>query len=156
LAWFIATAILALCIGYGVGVRRARSVKNRVLLQLNTRSLELLDARSALSQSENHAIELKHKSRVIELLLSRIQVQSQRISNQQIQLERRDKKHFIELSKMRLQAVEARSTADKATALARKATARLKRVEQASPTNQTIVSQTPYSSSDPFTVSTVS
>lgn len=146
-----------LLIGYGLGARRARRVKKRVLQQLNVQSLELLDTKSTLSALKNYVAQNERKDRLLKLSLRKLQESQSRVKTLSDNLLSQHNKHFIEQSRLRLVAVESRETAVKAAAIARKATIHLKRLEEASPVTQTIEAHElkSYGCGEPVTVSVV-
>ena len=144
-------------VGYLFATRHARRMKKRVMQQMNAQSLELLDAKASISQLKEYASSQSRKDNLLKLTLTRLQKTNRTIGLLQRQKELADKKHFMELSHMRMRAVEARETARKAAAIARKAMLHLQRLEKASPVTQTIEAPEPksYGKSDPVTVSVV-
>ena len=144
-------------VGYFFATRHARRMKKRVVQQMNVQSLELLDAKASISQLKEHAASQSRKDNLLKLTLTRLQKTNRTIGLLQRHREVADKKHFRELSNMRMRAVEARETAQKAATIARKAMLHLKRLEKASPVTQTIEAPEPksYGKSEPVTVSVV-
>lgn len=157
MVWYIAIAILAGLLGFIIGARRSRKVKSRVLQQLNVQSLELLDTKSSLSQLKKYAAKHQRKDRLLKLTLDKLQQANRKVAVLENQSQAKDKKHYIELARSRLHAVESRDVAVKAAAIAKKATVHLKRLEAASPITQTIEAHQPksYGNGDPVTVSVV-
>ncbi len=155
--FFTAGAIALIALGYFVGTRRARKLKKRLMQQHNQRSLDMLGM--AKSTAELQAAVDQHEPR--EKLLSLALGKFQQLNQENMQLRQREealgKKHFIELSNMRMRAVSAHETAKKAAAIAKKATSHLQRIEKASPVTQTIEAHHPksYGSGEPVTVSVV-
>lgn len=154
---YVAAAGACIASGYFVGTRRARKLKKRLMQQHNQRSLDMLDM--SKTKAELQAAVDKHEPR--EKLLNLSLGKFQQITQENKQLRQRDeareKKHYIELAKMRMRAVHAHETAKKAAAIATKATSHLQRIENASPVTQTIEAHHPksYGSGDPVTVSVV-
>ena len=144
-------------VGYFFATRHARRMKKRVVQQMNVQSLELLDAKASISQLKEYAASQSRKDNLLKLTLTRLQKSNRTIGLLQQHKEAADKKHFMELSNMRMRAVEARETARKAATIARKAMLHLKRLEKASPVTQTIEAPEPksYGKSEPVTVSVV-
>ena len=157
LVWYTLAALGGILVGYAAGVRRARKLKRRVVQQMNLQSLELLDAKAAVTQLEAAAESHKRKDKVLQLALVKLQQANRVISQLRQQQTLQGKKHFIELARTRLYAVEARETAQRAAALARRATSHLRRLEKASPVTQTIEAHEPksYGTGEPVTVSVV-
>ena len=144
-------------VGYLFATRHARRMKKRVVQQMNAQSLELLDAKASINQLKEHAASQSRKDNLLKLTLTRLQKTNRTIGLLQRHKEASDKKHFRELSHMRMRAVEARETARKAAAIAGKAMLHLKRLEKVSPVTQTIEAPEPksYGKSEPVTVSVV-
>lgn len=157
LVWYGVMLAAGLLIGYVVGAKRARRVKKRVQLELNVQSLELLDAKSSLNSMLNYLSQHQRKDRLLNLSLRKLQQAQSQVNVLSNSLSVKDNKHFIEQSRLKLQAAEAREVAVKAAAIARKATIHLKRLEEASPATQTIEAPEPksYGCGDPVTVSVV-
>ncbi|MFK7856224.1 MAG: hypothetical protein AB8B79_19060 [Granulosicoccus sp.] len=154
---YAAMLVAGLLLGYALGAKRSRKIKKRVLQQLNIQSLELLDAKSSLSAQENYISQHQRKDRLLKLSLRKLKESQQAVKTLADNQRTQEKKYFIELSRLRLSAVESREVAIKATAIARKATVHLKRLEEASPITQTIEAPEPksYGSGEAVTVSVV-
>lgn len=154
---YIALAAVGILIGYAVGSRNARQVKKRVMQQLNTQSIELLEAKTSLSQLESVAKEQTRRERLLELTMKKLQKANQDVKALQLQQVARDRNAYIELSRMRMKAVQAQDKAARVTEIARKATVHLKRLELASPVTQTIEAHEPksYGNGAPVRVSVV-
>lgn len=154
---YIALATAGVGVGYLVGTSHSRRVQKRVLQKMNEQSLELLDAKGRLAKLDKFVIERSRRKRLQRLTLAKLQQANRDIKMLMRQQAARDKKAFIELSKMRMKAVQARESAVRATAIARKATVHLKRLELASPATQTIEAHPAksYGSAEPVTVSVV-
>ncbi len=154
---YLLIALSGIFAGYCIGMRQARKVRKRIVQQLNAQSLELLDVKAERNQLQDYARKQERKDRLLKLTLTRLQQANQTIEAHARQTAARDKKHFIELSRMRMRAVQARESGRKALDIARRATVHLKRLEQASPVMQTIKAPEPksYGNGDPVTVSVV-
>lgn len=157
LVWYLLTALFSIYAGFLLGSRRARKVKKRVVQQLNIQSLELLDVKAERNQLKTYTQQHHRKDRLLKLTLTRLQQANSTIKALVRQQELSDKRHFIEHSHMRMCAVQARETARKAVALAKRTGLHLQRLEKASPVMQTIEAPEPksYGKSDPVTVSVV-
>lgn len=155
--WYLLVGIGCLLIGYMLGARRARRVKKRALQELNAQALELLDVKSSLSAMQQSSSQQVRKDKLLNLTLRKLKQSNARSRNLCDLLTKQNKQHYIELARLRLRAVEARETALNAAAIARQATAHLKRLEQASPVTQTIEAPEPksYGCGEPVTVSVV-
>jgi sulfite reductase alpha subunit-like flavoprotein len=135
---FAILGILCLLIGFALGARRSRAVKRRVLRDLNSQSLELLDTRTSLQCLEHYASQQERKDRLLVLTLKKLQQAEARCRQLDSAYAKQKRKHYVDMSRLRLEAVESRELAVKAAQIARRATARLQRVEQASPGTQSI------------------
>lgn len=154
---FALLAILCLFIGYCLGARRARVIKRRVLRDLNSQSLDLLDARSSLQSLEHYASQQERKDNLLKLTLKKLQQAETQCREMKETLARENRKYYVDTARLRLDAVESRESAINAAEVARRATAHLKRLEQASSATQTIVAPEPksYGAGEPVTVSVV-
>lgn len=154
---YIALALIAIVLGYAIGLRHARRIKRRALQQLNSQSLELLETKTRLSELHSVAREQPRRERLLKLTMTKLQQANQHVKVLERQQEIRDRHAFIALSKMRLKAVQSHERAVKVSEIARRATIHLKRLELASPVTQTIKAPEPksYGSGDPVTVSVV-
>lgn len=156
-AFYTLSAAGGLFIGYSFSMRHARRVKRRAVQQMNKQSLDLLDAKATISELQAHAATQSQKENLLKLTLTRLQKANQTISQLQKKHAAENKKHFIELSRMRMRVVEAREIAEKATAIARVATDNLKRLKE--PPQATHTADTPepkpYISNEPVAVSMV-
>lgn len=154
---FALLGTLCLLVGYALGARRARAVKRRVLRDLNVRSLELLDTKSTLHSLEHYASQQDRKDRLLKLTLKKLQQAEARSRQVTEALALQNRKYFVTMSRLRLDAMESREMAIKAAQIARRATAHLKRLEQASRVTQTIVAPEPksYGTGEQVTVSVV-
>ncbi len=154
---FALLGAFCLLLGYALGARRAKAVKRRVLRDLNAQSLELLDTKFSLNSLEHYASQQERKDRLLKLTMKKLQQAEARCRQMTDAMSQQDRKYYVDTSRLRLDVVESRETAIKATEVARRATAHLQRLEQASPVTQTIVAPEPKSdgTGDPVTVSIV-
>jgi hypothetical protein len=154
---YVVLGVSCLLVGFALGARRARKVKRRVLQELNAQSLELLDTRSSLNALEHYTAQQGRRDKLLKLALRKLKETNDRCRSMALLMARQNRKHYMEMSRLRLRAVESRETAIKAAAIARQATAHLKRLENASPVIQTIEAPAPksYGTGDPVTVSVV-
>lgn len=157
LVLYTLAALGGIALGYAVGVRRARKIKRRIVQQMNVQSLELLDAKAAVTKMEASAVAHRRKDKVLRLALNKLQQANRDVSLLREQQALSNKKHFVEISRLRLRTVQARETAQRAAAIAKKATLHLRRLEKASPVTQTIEAHEPksYGTGEPVTVSVV-
>jgi len=155
--WYLLIGMGSLVLGYSLGSRRARKTKKRALQQMNAQSLELLDVKASLNAFRQSAGQQLRKDKVLKLALRKLQRSDMRSRKLGTLLVQHNKKYYIDIAKLKLQAVKANEKAVRATTIARQATAHLKRLEQASPVTQTIKAPEPksYGSGDPVTVSVV-
>lgn len=155
--WYLLVSVGGLVVGYAFGSRRARKIKKRALRQMNAQSLELLDVKASLNAQKQSASQQLRKDKVLKLALRKLKLADLQSAKLDTLLMRQNKKHYIDIAKLKLKAVKANEKAVGATAIARKATVHLKRLEQASPITQTIEAPEPksYGSGDPVTVSVV-
>ena len=154
---YIALALIAIVLGYAIGLRHARRIKRRALQQLNSQSLELLETKTRLSELDDIAREHPRRERLLKLTMTKLQQANKHVKVLERQQQIRDRQAFIALSKMRLKAVQSHEKAVKVSEIARKATIHLKRLELASPVTQTIEAHEPksYGAGEPVTVSVV-
>ena len=157
LIWYALAALGGVVLGYAIGAQRSRKVKKRVLQKLNVQSLDLLDAKSSVNQLQTEAGKFERKERLLTFALTELKQTNKQLATLKADQISSDKRHFVELSRMRLHAVEARETARKAARIAKTATTHLRRIEQASPAMQTIEAHEPksYGSGESVTVSVV-
>lgn len=155
--WYLLVCLSSLVIGYLLGARRARKAKRRAVQQLNVQSLELLDVKASLNALRRSSSQLPRKDKLLKLALSKLKQSNLRAQTLSTVLENLEKKQYIERAKLKLLAVEAIEKANRAAAIARRATAHLKQLEQASPVTQTIEAPEPksYGCGEPVTVSVV-
>lgn len=146
-----------LLVGYALGARRARSVKRQAQRERNAQALELLDARASLHSLEHYASQQERKDKLLKMTLRKLQEANARCKEADSQLAAQKRQHYSETSRLRLDAVKSHETAVLAADIARKATAHLERLEQASPAIQTIKAPEPksYGTGDAVTVSVV-
>ncbi len=154
---YAAIGVICLLLGYALGLRRSRALRRRVLRQFNDQSLALLDANAALSSLQNYTSQQGRKDNLLKLVLRKLNQANQRCEKLQQKLVQQNNRHYVQLARLRLRAVEFQETARKAAGIARRATAHLRRLEQASPVTQTIEAPEPksYGTGDPVTVSVV-
>lgn len=156
LLYFVVAAACS-AIGYFAGTRRARRLKKRLMQEHNRRSLDLLEIKKTSAELQAAVDQHAPEGRLLKLSLVRLQQANKEMKLLRQRDEAREKKHFIELSGLRMQAVRAHETAKKATAIAKKATLHLRRIEKASPVTQTIEAHHPksYGVGESVTVSVV-
>ena len=155
--WYALAAIGGTLLGYLFGMRRARKVKRRVVQQMNSQSLELLDAKASNSKLQGTAVKYRRNQKILKQALLKLQVANKDIRLLRDQQETLKKLHFVEMARLRLRTVQSAQTAKRAASIARKATLHLRRLEKASPVTQTIEAHEPksYGTGEPVTVSVV-
>ena len=124
---------MCLTAGYWFGGRRGRKVQRQSLQELNTKSLELLESKSKINAVAKTASETERQTRLLNFALGQLKLAHVRNKSLHQLIITQDKKHFIDESCHRLNAARSHEKAVKATALARKATGHLKRLELAIP-----------------------
>ncbi len=157
MVWYVLTALGSIIAGFWLGGRHARKMRNRAVQQLNAVSLELLDVKAERNELKTYTRQQIRKDRLLRLTLSRLKRANTVISELDRQKALTNKKQFIEMSRMKMTAMQARDTGRKAVELAKRTTLHLQRLEQVSPVMQTIEAPEPksYGNGDPVTVSVV-
>lgn len=155
--WYALLLLTGLIIGYAYGGHRSRRTKNQVLRDLNKRSLDLLDAKNSLNSLQNHASRQHRKNNLLTLTLRKLQHANTTVQEYKHTIATQQKRHNIEIIRLRLSLMRSRKDASVATEIAHIATSHLKRLEQASPVTQTIEAHEPksYGSGEAVTVSVV-
>jgi len=155
LVWYALAAMGGTLLGYGFGMRRARNLKRRVVQQMNTQSLELLDAKASNSKLQATTAKYRRNQKYLKVALQKLQVANKDITLLRDQQETMRKLHFVEISRLRLRTVQSTEAAKRAASIAKKATLHLRRLEKASPVTQTIEAHEPksYGAGEPVTVS---
>ena len=131
--------------GVWVGVRLARSRRRELSRRLAERELALLDARAETDRATRVAALEGRRGAALRLALKRQGLAEARARAAAAALEALRRSHYREMAALRLSAAESRDVARRAAALARGATAHLKRLEAAAPAVQTIVAHEPKS-----------
>lgn len=153
----IVAAAACLAVGYLIGSRRARKLKKRLMQQHNQRSLDMLAIKKNTAELQAAVDQHKPREQLLSLSLARFKEADRENNLLRQRDEERERKHYVELSTMRMQAVRAHETAKKAATIAKRATSHLRRIEKASPVTQTIEAHHPksYGTGEPVTVSVV-
>ncbi len=151
------TLLVGLFAGYLIGGRKATKRRRKLQQALNAQSLELLDVRTEHRQLSQFIGAASRKDRLLKLALIKLKAGNVAVSalqQQQTELERR---HFIEMSRLNVSAVEAKQRAKRAAAVARESSFRLRLLERALPQFQTITAHEPksYGQGEAVTVSVV-
>jgi len=126
-------------------------------LEMNSQSVELLEARAETRKLSKYLGAAKRKDRVLELALTKLKSGSASELAMRQHLEDVDRKHFIEMSRMNMHMVESKQRAKRAALAARNASFRLRLLEKALPQMQTITAPEPksYGQGEAVTVSVV-
>jgi len=106
-------------------------VRRNSLRELNTQSLELLEAKKSYSIKTNRAEEFARQQRLLKLALSQARQSSERFKQLHKKMETLVKKQHVDRSFLRLKAAQSHDKAVKAASIARKATQDLKKLELA-------------------------
>lgn len=138
LMWYALIAAGALTLGYLIGTRRARSMKKRMIQQLNSQSLDLLDAKALTNEYDAYVVKQEGKNKLLENCLAELAKETELVTTLQAQLTEQKDKHFAEQHSLRAQAVNAVKIAKRATHVAREATQRLKQQENAADDNAAV------------------
>lgn len=182
---YIIIGLICLLAGCWIGGRHGRRVKRDAVHELNTNSLDLLKTKSKFSGIESERAEFQRKEKLLKMTLQQLKgtaaqaehshVQVARFNALRIQSEAQVKKLQQDLillnrrqnlnqtllkqkaQKSHKLAVHSHLRAVKATSLARKATAQLKRLENAFTAKQAVVGndQKSYGVSDQVRLSVV-
>jgi len=129
----LVAVLLALCfgvlLGYFLGNKRIR--KQRRLLQndLNQQSLQLLDVKADLSKLERKRDQFARKDRVLKLTLKKLASATALTKQFDLNIQTRERKHFMQTAKLQVAAAEARQQAQRAAKVATTATDQLKKLE---------------------------
>ena len=152
----IALFIGGVC-GFLFGANKSRRQRRTLQRSLNDTNLELLDARKEAREMAEFLGDAERKDRLLKLTLKKLTSGNQAVNALQQNLQTVDRKHFIEMSRLNMSAVEADQKANKATEIAREAIFRLRLLESALPQLQTITTHEPksYGQGDAVTVSVV-
>lgn len=126
-------AVGASTFGYMIGTRKARAMKKRLIQQLNSQSLDLLDSKALKNEFDEYVVEQERRNKTLELCMVRLAQANKQISALEAQLTNLAKKHFVELSATRARAVDAINIARRATSVARAASVKLKNLERIPP-----------------------
>lgn len=129
-------AVIALggsALGYMIGTRKARVMKKRMIQQLNSQSLDLLDSRALKNEFDEYVLKQKRKNKVLEVCMVRLSRANEQVSALEAQLTDQSKKHFVELSSTRARAVDAMNLARRATSIARATSVKLKNLQHIPP-----------------------
>ncbi len=142
----LATAtIIATLVGYLLGSRASRKQKRDLQRELNQQSLDMLDIKSKHAKLTKFLGQSNRKDRLLKLTLKQLTESKQRSHLLQQRLNQIDKHHYIETSRLRLQASQSDEKARRSSLIASHATIQLKRMEKMLPATQTINAPPPKS-----------
>ena len=141
----VSVGLGCLAAGASVGAALSRRRRRALSRSLAERELALLDARAAATRAERAAALEGRRGAALRLALKRLSIAEARARATEDRLETERRRHFRELAALRVRAEESRGVARRAAALARNATAHLKRLEATAPGVQTIVAREPKS-----------
>jgi len=111
-----------LILGFWLGGLRGKIVKRNSLRELNTQSLELLEAKKKYSVESTRAEDFKRKDKLLKMALTQTQQSNVRLKQLRQQMVTQSKKQYVDESFLRLKAVQSHDKALKAASIARKAT----------------------------------
>jgi len=114
-------------------------VKRNSLRELNTQSLELLEAKKKYSVESARAEDFQRKDKLLKMALTQTQQSNDRLKQLRQQMLTQSKKQYVDESFLRLKAVQSHDKALKAANIARKATQSLKKLEVAVTAKQAAV-----------------
>lgn len=159
-SWMIGcalTLLAGLVAGYMIGGRNASKRRRKLQQALNAQSLELLDVKTENRQLSQFIGAASRKDRLLKLALLKLKASNQAVSALQERKDDIDRKHFLEMSRLNVSAVEAKQQAKKSAAVAEDASFRLRLLERALPQLQTITAHEPksYGQGEAVTVSVV-
>jgi len=132
LLWhYVIVGLVCLFLGFWLGGLRGKTVKRNSLRELNTQSLELLEAKKRYSVESTRTEDFKRKEKLLKMALTQTQQSNVRLKQLRQQMVTQSKKQYVDESFLRLKAVQSHDKALKAANIARKATQSLKKLELA-------------------------
>lgn len=134
----LATAALCLVVGYVVGNRRNKRLRRRLQREHNEQSLALLDAKAKYERVQKAADQQSRKDRLLSLALKRLKEANQRVEELTATVQSQEKRHFMSVSRLRLNAVDANEKAVKATDIARQAMTHLRQAKHNSSSGDSV------------------
>lgn len=149
--------VIGLVAGYFIGARVSKRRRREMQQSLNEANLEVLDAKTETRNLSKYLGEAKRKDRLLKLTLKKLKLGNQVTHGLHQNQQSIERKHFIEISRLKLSAAEARQRAKHAAEVAREASFRLRLLERALPQLQTITTHEPksYGQGEAVTVSVV-
>jgi len=133
---YVIIALSCLFVGYWLGGIRGKIVRRNSLRELNSQSLELLEAKKSYSVKTNRAEEFARQERLLKLALSQAKQSSEQLKQLHKKMETQTKKLHVDRSYLRLKASQSHDRAVMAANIARKATQELKKLELAAVAKQ--------------------
>lgn len=134
----LATAALCLLIGYVIGNRRNKRLRRRLQREHNEQSLALLDAKAKYERVKKAADQQLRKDRLLSLALKRLKEANQRVEEMTQTIQSQEKRHFMNVSRLRLNAVDANEKAVKAADIARQAMTHLRQAKLGSSSGESV------------------
>ena len=137
----VATAVLCLLLGYVIGNRRNKRLRRQLQREHNEQSLALLDAKARYERVQKAADQQVRKDRLLSMSLKKLKLANQRIAELTASIQSQEKRHFMSVSRLKLDAVDANEKAVKAADIARQAMTHLREAKQNSSDDKSV--QTP-------------
>lgn len=125
-----ATAVVCLIIGYVIGNRRNKRLRRQLQREHNEQSLALLEAKAKYERVQKAADQQERKDRLLAMALKKLKLANQRVADLTTTIQSQEKRHFMSLSRLRLDAVDANEKAVKAADIARQAMTHLRQAKQ--------------------------
>ena len=125
-----ATAIVCLLIGYVIGNRRNKRLRRQLQREHNEQSLALLEAKAKYERVQKAADQQVRKDRLLAMALKKLKLANQRVAELTTTIQSQEKRHFMSLSRLRLNAVDANEKAVKAADIARQAMTHLRQAKE--------------------------
>lgn len=139
-------ALLAVIAGYAIGARRSRRSRRELQRTLGARELELLESRAEVARLGESLADGPRRERVLRLTMTRLR-----------DARERERRLFVDVSRLRLSAAESSARLRRAVRLARHASARVRELEASGGATGTITTCAPksYGNGKAVTVSVV-
>lgn len=122
----VATAVVCLLIGYVIGNRRNKRLRRQLQREHNEQSLALLDAKAKYERVQKAADQQERKDRLLAMTLKKLKLANQRVAELTTTIQSQEKRHFMSVSRLKLNAVDANEKAEKAADIARQAMTHLR------------------------------
>jgi len=134
----LAVAALGLLVGFVIGNRRSKRLRRQLQREHNEQSLELLDAKSKYERVQKAASQQARKDRLLALSLKRLKDANQRVEELTATVKSQEKRHFMNVSRLRLNAVDSNEKAVKAADIARRAMTHLRQAKDSSSSRESL------------------